>query len=199
MMELLSKYHKLWVSMGLSMGIPQHLVEDFVQEMYLRLNKYVKNPEKIMYNETDVNKFYVYITIKNLYNDYLKERNRHQVVRLDDIEVTFEVVEPTTEGQLKAEIEKQKAEEKLVDMIQQEVSSWDRWYDQKLFKVYYETDISMRKLSADTNISVTSIFNSCKNYKQILNTKLAEDFQDYINGDFHLIKIDKDDKDSSET
>lgn len=199
MMQLLSKYHKLWVSMGLSMGIPQHLVEDFVQEMYLRLNKYVKNPEKIMYNETDVNKFYVYITIKNLYNDYLKERNRHQVVRLDDIEVTFEVVEPTTEGQLKAEIEKQKAEEKLVDLIQQEVSSWDRWYDQKLFKVYYETDISMRKLSADTNISVTSIFNSCKNYKQILNTKLAEDFQDYINGDFHLIKIDKDDKDSSET
>lgn len=199
MMELLSKYHKLWVSMGLSMGIPQHLVEDFVQEMYLRLNKYVKNPEKIMYNETDVNKFYVYITIKNLYNDYLKERNRHQVVRLDDIEVTFEVVEPTTEGQLKAEIEKQKAEEKLVDLIQQEVSSWNRWYDQKLFKVYYETDISMRKLSADTNISVTSIFNSCKNYKQILNTKLAEDFQDYINGDFHLIKIDKDDKDSSET
>lgn len=198
-MQLLSKYHKLWVSMGLSMGIPQHLVEDFVQEMYLRLNKYVKNPEKIMYNETDVNKFYVYITIKNLYNDYLKERNRHQVVRLDDIEVTFEVVEPTTEGQLKAEIEKQKAEEKLVDLIQQEVSSWDRWYDQKLFKVYYETDISMRKLSADTNISVTSIFNSCKNYKQILNTKLAEDFQDYINGDFHLIKIDKDDKDSSET
>ena len=199
MMELLSKYHKLWVSMGLSMGIPQHLVEDFVQEMYLRLNKYVKNPEKIMYNETDVNKFYVYITIKNLYNDYLKERSRHQVVRLDDIEVTYEVVEPTTEGQLKAEIEKQKAEEKLVDLIQQEVSSWDRWYDQKLFKVYYETDISMRKLSADTNISVTSIFNSCKNYKQILNTKLAEDFQDYINGDFHLIKIDKDDKDSSET
>lgn len=197
MMELLSKYHNLWISMGLSMGIPQHLVEDIVQEMYLRLNKYVKNPEKIMYNETDVNKFYVYITIKNLYNDYLKERSRNQVIRLDDIEVTYEIVEPTPEGQLKAEIEKQKAEERLVDMIQQEVSSWDRWYDQKLFKVYYETDISMRKLSADTNISVTSIFNSCKNYKQILNTKLAEDFQDYINGDFHLIKIDKDDKDSS--
>lgn len=191
-MELLSKYHKLWISMGLSMGVPQHLVEDIVQEMYLRLNKYVKNPKKIMYNKTDVNKFYVYITIKNLYNDYLKERNRHQIVRLDDIEVTYEIIEPTTEGQLKAEREKQEAEEKLIDMIQDEVSSWDRWYDQKLFKIYYETDISMRKLSKDTNISVTSIFNSCKNYKQILNTKFAEDFQDYINGDFHLIKINKD-------
>lgn len=192
MMKLLSKYHKLWISMGISMGIPSHLVEDFVQEMYLRLNKYVKEPKKIMYNETDVNKFYVYITIKNLYNDYLKERNRHHMVRLDDIDVTFEIVEPTPEAQRKAEVEKQRAEERLIDLIQDEVGSWDSWYDQKLFKVYYETDISMRKLSKDTNISVTSIFNSCKNYKQILNTKLAEDFQDYINGDFHLIKKDKD-------
>jgi len=191
-MKLLSKYHKLWISMGISMGIPSHLVEDFVQEMYLRLNKYVKEPKKIMYNETDVNKFYVYITIKNLYNDYLKERNRHHMVRLDDIDVTFEIVEPTPEAQRKAEVEKQRAEERLIDLIQDEVGSWDSWYDQKLFKVYYETDISMRKLSKDTNISVTSIFNSCKNYKQILNTKLAEDFQDYINGDFHLIKKDKD-------
>ena len=192
MMQLLSKYHNLLISIGLSMGIPKHLVEDFVQEMYLRLNKYVKNPDKIMYNETEVNKFYVYITIKNLYNDYLKENKRHQVVRLDDIEVTYEVVETTSDAQQKADIEKQRAEEKLVNLIHKEVNSWDRWYDQKLFKVYYETDISMRKLSADTNISVTSIFNSCKNYKEILNTKLAEDFQDYMNGDFHLIKINKD-------
>lgn len=192
MMELLSKYHKLWISMGLSMGIPSHLVEDFIQEMYLRLNKYVKNPDKIMYSETDVNKFYVYITIKNLYNDYLKEKSKYHMVRLDDIDVVYEIVEPTPEAQRKAEVEKQRAEERLIDLIQDEVGSWDSWYDQKLFKVYYETDISMRKLSKDTNISVTSIFNSCKNYKQILNTKLAEDFQDYINGDFHLIKKDKD-------
>ena len=178
--------------MGLSMGIPAHIVEDFVQEMYLRLNKYVKEPKKIMYNETDINKFYVYITIKNLYNDYLKERNKHHMVRLDDIEVTYEIVEPTPEAQRKSEIEKQRAEERLIDLIQDEVGSWDSWYDKKLFKVYYETDISMRKLSKDTNISVTSIFNSCKNYKQILNTKFVEDFQDYINGDFHLIKKDKD-------
>jgi predicted DNA-binding protein YlxM (UPF0122 family) len=190
MIELLSKYHKLWISMGLSMGIPSHIVEDFVQEMYLRLNKYVKNPDKIMYNEKDVNKFYVYITIKNLYNDYLKQRNKHKMVRIDDIEVSYEIVEPTTELQLESEIKKQKAEEKIIDMIQKEVGSWDRWYDQKLFKIYYETDISMRKLSKETNISVTSIFNSCKNYKQILTTKFSEDFQDYLNGDFHLIKLD---------
>ena len=74
--------------MGLSMGIPKHLVEDFVQEMYLRLNKYVKNPDKIMYNETEVNKFYVYITIKNLYNDNLipKLTAIHILSSRDDIQ-----------------------------------------------------------------------------------------------------------------
>jgi len=191
MIELLSKYHKLWISMGISMGIPNYLVDDIVHDMYLRLNKYIKNPKKIMYNENDINKFYVYITIKNLYNDYLKQKNKHRTLNIDDIEVSYEIVEPSTQLQLENELKKQKAEETMIENIKKEVESWDRWYDQKLFKIYYETDISMRKLSADTNISVTSIFNSCKNYKQIINTKFAEDFQDYINGDFHLIKINK--------
>ena len=191
MIELLSKYHKLWISMGISMGIPNYLVDDIVQDMYLRLNKYIKNPKKIMYKENDINKFYVYITIKNLYNDYLKQKNKHRTLNIDDIEVSYEIVEPSTQLQLENELKKQKAEETMIENIKKEVESWDRWYDQKLFKIYYETDISMRKLSADTNISVTSIFNSCKNYKQIINTKFAEDFQDYINGDFHLIKINK--------
>lgn len=191
MIELLSKYHKLWISMGISMGIPKYLVDDIVQDMYLRLNKYIKDPDKIMYKENDINKFYVYITIKNLYNDYLKQKNKHRTLNIDDIEVSYEIVEPSTQLQLENEQKKQNAEETLIENIKKEVESWDRWYDQKLFKIYYETDISMRKLSADTNISVTSIFNSCKNYKQIINTKFAEDFQDYINGDFHLIKINK--------
>ena len=46
----------------------------------------------------------------------------------------------------------------------------------------------MRKLAKETHISVTSIFNSCKNYKDIIKSKFGEDFEDYLNGDFHLIK-----------
>ena len=46
MLELLSKSHSTWIAMGMSIGIPRHLVEDFVHEMYLRLNKYVGDPQK---------------------------------------------------------------------------------------------------------------------------------------------------------
>jgi len=196
-MELLSKYHKLWIAMGLSIGIRNDLVEDFIHEMYLKLNKYISDPQKIMYNETEPNKFYVYITIKNLWNDYLRAKSKHRMVSIDELEENNEnhktylpLIYDANDTYHKRN--KDYAQQIILDNIQQEVDGWDRWYDQKLFKIYYETDISMRKLAKDSHISVTSIFNSCKNYKQIINSKFNEDYQDYINGDFHLIKHKKD-------
>lgn len=186
MLELLSKNHSTWIAMGLSIGIPRHLVEDFIHEMYLRLNKYVGDPKKIMYNKKEVNKFYIYVTLKNLWGDYAKAKGRHKIIRIDDYEVNFEIVDAAPEDNVN--YSKQKAEDKMLNKIKTEVESWEHWYDRKLFKVYYETDISMRKLAKETNISVTSIFNSCKNYKDIIKSKFGEDFEDYINGDFHLIK-----------
>ena len=196
-MELLSKYHKLWIAMGLSIGIRNDLVEDFIHEMYLKLNKYISDPQKIMYNETEPNKFYVYITIKNLWNDYLRAKSKHRMVSIDELQENNEnhktylpLIDDANDTYHKRN--KDYAQQIILDNIQQEVDGWDRWYDQKLFKIYYETDISMRKLAKDSHISVTSIFNSCKNYKQIINSKFNEDYQDYINGDFHLIKHKKD-------
>ena len=190
MLELLSKSHSTWIAMGLSIGIPRHLVEDFVHEMYLRLNKYVGDPKKIMYNEKEVNKFYIYITLKNLWGDYAKARGKQKIIRIDDYDVSFEIVDASAEDNVI--YAKQSAEDKILKKIQVEVENWEHWYDRKLFKVYYETDISMRKLAKETNISVTSIFNSCKNYKDIIKSKFGEDFEDYLNGDFDLIKTNKD-------
>ena len=188
MLEILSKYHSTWVSMGMSIGIPNDIVEDFVHETYLRLNKYVENPEKLMYNETQVNRFYVYITLKNLWTDYCKERSKFQKRNVADYSAdhySFEVPEWAIYEEVNRE--EQKAEEYIIAKINEEVDSWDHWYDKKLFRLYYNSDISMRKLAIETKISVTSIFNSCKNYKEILRTKFGEDFEDYLNGDFDKI------------
>ena len=40
--------------------------------------------------------------------------------------------------------------------------------------------MSMRDIAKETNISLISIFNSIKNYKEILNTKFQKDYTDYI-------------------
>jgi len=189
MLELLSKSHSTWIAMGMSIGIPRHLVEDFVHEMYLRLNKYVGDPQKIMYNEKEVNKFYVYVTLKNLWGDYSKAKGKYKIIRIDDFEVNYEVVDGKDEYY---DYSKHSAEDRLINKIKVEVEGWESWYDKKLFKIYYETDISMRKLAKETNISVTSIFNSCKGYKDLIQSKFGEDFEDYLNGDFDLINKNKD-------
>lgn len=190
MLEILSKNHKVWIAMGLSLGIPDDMVEDFVHETYLRLNKYIDNPEKIMYNKTEVNKFYVYITIKNLWSDYNKAKSKYTIYKIDDYNNDYAF--DTSDNIIYEEVnyEKEIAQEYILDKINKEVESWDHWYDKKLFKLYYNTDMSMRKLASETSISVTSIFNSCKNYKEILRSKFGEDFEDYLNGDFDLISKD---------
>ncbi len=190
MLEILSKNHNVWIAMGLSLGIPEDIVEDFIHEAYLRLNKYVDNPEKIMYNETEINKFYVYITIKNLWSDYSKAKSKYVVYSIDNYtDPSFSYVFDTSDRIVYDEVnyEKEMAEQSILNKINEEVESWDHWYDKKLFKLYYKTDMSMRKLAKETKISVTSIFNSCKNYKDVLRSKFGEDFEDYLNGDFNLI------------
>ncbi len=187
MLEILSRNHNTWIAMGLSIGIPKEIVEDFVHETYLRLNKYIDNPEKIMYNENEVNKFYVYVTIKNLWTDYCKEKTKYVVYKIDNSDFDYKFDTSDWAVYEEVDYEREEAEENILTSINSEVDSWDHWYDKKLFKLYYKTDMSMRKLAKDTGISVTSIFNSCKNYKEIIRSKFSEDFEDYLNGDFYLI------------
>ena len=40
---------------------------ELVQEMYLRMYDYTKDVKRIMYNEKEINTFYIYITLRNLY------------------------------------------------------------------------------------------------------------------------------------
>jgi predicted DNA-binding protein YlxM (UPF0122 family) len=75
----------------------------------------------------------------------------------------------------------------LLTILDDEVSNW-HWYDQKLFKLYKDSDLSMREISKETNISVTSIFNTIKNCKTRINESVGETYEDYINEDYELIK-----------
>lgn len=187
MLELLSKYHSTWVTMGLKMGIPDYLVEDLIQEMYLRLDKYIKNVEQIMYNDTEPNKFYIYITLKNLWNDYLKYKSKIFFFRIDDEDFDIDKDNLNLVHYDDDTYDRIDARERIIDKIEGEVGSWSYWYDKKLFNLYYNSDMTMRRLSEETSISLTSIFNSCKNYKEIMKEKFGEDYDDYINGDYHLI------------
>jgi transcriptional regulator of aromatic amino acid metabolism len=79
------------------------------------------------------------------------------------------------------------AVDRLIDKIYGEVGSWEHWYDRELFRIYFGSHISLRQLSRDTKISLTSIHNSVKKYKIKLRERFGEDWEDFLNNQFDLI------------
>lgn len=186
MWEILTNRHKEWISMAVSICKDVHLANDIVQDMYLRLNKYIDNPEKII-KDGEVNSYFIYITLRNLFYDAKKSQKTEISKDYSDIESisilsALAEIPEETEGNDVME----KAYLTIFEAIDKEVSTW-HWYDQKLFKLYYYTNQSLRDIASDTKISLTSIYNSCKNYRRIIEEKFGEDIEDFFNQDYDKI------------
>lgn len=150
--EYATKRHKDWLSMAHKLGAGD-FAEDVVQEMYLKLLE-LKNPEKIMYNQTELNGFYIYIIIKNLVYDLKKAQTKYTMVSVDEvINLCDDSPEDEHEFMLK------------IETLNNETEKW-YWYDKMLFNIYHSTGMSIRKLSQETNISASSIFNTLKVCKE---------------------------------
>ena len=71
-------------------------------------------------------------------------------------------------------------------MIDDHIDEW-RWYEKKLFTLYRDSDLSIRGIAKETNISWVSIFNTLKNAKHELKEKFQEDYDDLKNKDYERI------------
>lgn len=184
MLEILAKNHDLWLRMVLSFGCPKDVAEDIVHEMYLNVYKYVEDDERIMYDDDEVNKFYIFVSLRNLYFSYAKAKSKYRFVDIYEYIESNDIEDEETDE--KSE-ELDRALGSLIEMVSEEINSWDV-YHAKLCNTYFKSDMSLRDISSISKISLTSIFNSVKNYRKILKDKFMEDVEDFFNGDFHLIK-----------
>ncbi len=172
--------------MAMSICKDINLANDIVQDMYLRLNKYLDKPEKII-KDGEVNSYFIYITLRNLFYDAKKgqkaeiSKNYSDVENIGILSALAEIPEEREENDSMEE-----AYLTIFKAIDKEVSTW-HWYDQKLFRLYYYTPQSLRDIAGDTKISLTSIYNSCKNYRKIIEEKFGEDIEDFFNQDYDKI------------
>jgi DNA-directed RNA polymerase specialized sigma24 family protein len=171
-LDILGKRHDEWVKMAMSLGCNSEEANELTQQMYLRLHKYVDNPERIMYNEEKVNTYYVYVTLRNLFLSRSHAYNLKNHVEL-------------TSGRLSQldvdilNIEKEEAFTNLIDRIKRIVHSW-YWYDKKLWDIHFYNKMSMRAISKETTISLSSIFNTLKNGKKKVKQQAEEQYKDYL-------------------
>jgi DNA-directed RNA polymerase specialized sigma24 family protein len=158
MLEKLYKHHKEWVAMAKLFDSSN--AEDIVQDAYIKLAMY-SNEEKCFINDKP-NKNYLFIVIRNTYFSLYKDK--------------FVVVDF-----LDSEVEDNFSESVELDwyrfrtLCEAEVNSWDQ-YDKKLFTLYRDSDMSMRKLAKETGISFVSIFHSLKAHKKKLRDLFQEDY-----------------------
>jgi len=149
--------------MAMSFGADRDSAQDLVQDMYLRMYKYVENPERIMYNEDEVNTYFVFVVLRNLYISSQKAMTFSELEELEG-----EMDDPNYEMEM--------AHNNLIDELWEEVDSW-HWYDTKLFKLYHNTNMTIKKISEETKISERSIWNTLDNGRKRIQTNRKEAYQ----------------------
>jgi DNA-directed RNA polymerase specialized sigma24 family protein len=158
MLEKLFKYHKLWVEMAKLFD--NNNAEDIVQDAYIKLAMYATE-EKCFINGKP-NKNYLFIVIRNTYLSLYKGKF-----------VVVDFIDSETEEDFSETIELDWY--RFRTLCEAEVNSWDA-YDKKLFTLYRDSDMSMRKLAKETGISFVSIFHSLKAHKKKLRELFQEDY-----------------------
>ena len=185
--DLLAQKHNDWIRMAKSFKINEDQANEIVQEMYLRINDYVKDAKKIMYNDKEINTFYVYITLRNIYysNFYNTGKNikNRKVIYFSEI---IDKADSRALGKYMIEnpediyenIDRKKKLDVLIDKIEEEINSW-YWYDKKMTKLYMNTKMSMRDISKETKISLSSIFNTLTNAKEKIRKIAEKEYRNY--------------------
>ena len=169
-----AKQHNEWINIVKGFGEYQYS-EDIVQEMYLTIYKYA-DESKIIKNNI-VSRGYIFFTLRSIYFQYYNKKGMINKVYLDDYNIN-----PPDQTNM----DEQEAFHKLCTKIDNYINNW-HWYEKKLFEIYRDTDLSIRKIANKTNISWVSIFNTLKNSKTEIRKKFNEDYEDLKNEDYDRI------------
>lgn len=151
--------HKDWLAMAIKLGAGNY-AEDVVQEMYIKLYE-LPDPQRILdsKNSKALVGYFVYLIIRNMIYNYNKVNNKIIKVDLENIECNYLEYDHDADADFELKLSVVKTEiEKL------------HWYDQKIFDLYHNEGLSIRKLSKHSHISASSIFNTLKNG----NTKIKQ-------------------------
>ena len=131
--------------------------EDLVQDMYIKINDWKgKYNNSLMYNETEVNQYFIFITLRNLFLDQKRKEKRQRNSLLNYKQSSY-----TSNNEYEDQLE----------LIKKEIKNW-HLYDRKIYELIFQEGKSMLELSKLTGIDYYSIYRTVKKIKKIINKKL---------------------------
>jgi DNA-directed RNA polymerase specialized sigma24 family protein len=150
-LKLAFKKHHQWLGIVQSFGCNEWTAEDIVGEMYIKLDRVIKQGKDIT-RDGDINHFYVFKVLTSIFLDLKRKEAKYILVELEDYN------DPHNE----IEVQYLKNYERILETLQGLY-----WYDQKVYEII-ESGESISQLSRKTNISYYSLYNTYKKVKQIL-------------------------------
>lgn len=186
MLDKIASYHTFWQKCLTNFGASKEEADDIIQDMYLKMATDV-DLEKIRYGKDDINKYYIYITLKNLFLLSKKDKLLNNSFSLDE--------ELGLTDSDDYSIARDEALFDIIDDIREEISK-ESIFSQKLFEVYYRVsvnnptnyvdaeDLSQRDIAKGSHVSLSTIFLHLKRMKDKLKDKFGEDIEDYFNREY---------------
>ena len=150
-LKLAFKKHKQWLEIVQSFGCNEWTAEDIVGEMYIKLDRVIKQGKDIT-SDGEINHFYVFKVLTSIFLDLKRKEAKYILVELEDY----------NDHNNEIEVQYLKNYEKILETLQGLY-----WYDQKVYDII-ESGESISQLSRKTNISYYSLYNTYKKVKQIL-------------------------------
>tara|TARA_R110000796_G_scaffold915_6_gene3540 strand:- start:2197 stop:2784 length:588 start_codon:yes stop_codon:yes gene_type:complete len=187
-LRLLTKYHKEYIKMakaisGNNINV-RNYAEDYVQEVYLRLSRYDNLYDKVINSRGKVSKGYVFFCLRSIILNDIKKKSNIDFSFLGsqyDFEEKYNWIDEGVDPFIPA---CSRLEDKMYEVLKREA----KWFDYELFKKYLKTGKSFKTLAHESRLGVRTIYLSVKRCKLLIAEHLYEDYADFLNGDYHLIK-----------
>lgn len=158
-LELLAKRQNEWLRMAAKFGSNP---KDSLQEAYIKMyDRFKEEPEKVSEMDDGQLAMYMYLTIRSVSADRFKSK-----IDLVSLEGAIEYLEDPYN------LTEDRNTERRLDTIHNELQKW-HWYDQKLLILHTIDGMSMREISRQTGISLSSIFHTIKTCKEKLRNKIT--------------------------
>ena len=156
-LQLIAEKHEYWIRIVQSVGCNSDTSEDLVQEMYLKMNSILLKGKDIMYNETEINHFYIFRTLRTMFLDLIRKESKVVLVEFNKHSYDFMSSETVN----------------FTEVYNTFLHNLDElhWYDRKVFE-YIEAGETITGLSDKTKISYYSLSNTYKRVKKNLIKKI---------------------------
>lgn len=169
-LDVLYLKHSTWLKYVKSFGCQDDIAEDYVQDMYIKIYNYsqVKNND-LMYDNEEVNFFFIYVTLKNMYFDDFRKNKKKIQVNIEDIVIVEEISEYSED---KFYLQKDLVTNWIKD-LNNEIDSIKEHTEYKsslcyikfIYQKIFVESCSITDLSEETKLSYWSIRNTVKRIK----------------------------------